>query len=375
MTSKTRRQTQAYVAPATVPRATLRCDGAVALACSGLISGLYLDGWAHVHHPDLETFFTPWHGILYSGFLLVALTLVAPVLLARRHAVSWRTAIPVGYGLGLIGVALFAFGGLGDLSWHIVFGIEADTEALLSPPHLLLATGVGLMVSTPLRSAWVRNDAPRRWASWLPPLLSISLLLALMGFFTSYAHPFTATAASRHSLRPDAMHTTVELAMASILVQSMISSGSLLVLIRRWGGRWPFGSLTILTTLTLAPLTLMYDRFLSTGPLPLSMAAVLAGLVSDGLLRLLRPTTTRPRTMRTFASAAPVTLIASYLAAIGMTVGFQWSLHLILGAGVLAGMAGMFVSYLVVPPAAPTDRAEPQTVQYEAKEERDDPYA
>jgi hypothetical protein len=44
-------------------------DLLAALLCGWLVAGSYVDGWAHRHHPDLETFFTPWHALLYSGFL------------------------------------------------------------------------------------------------------------------------------------------------------------------------------------------------------------------------------------------------------------------------------------------------------------------
>ena len=30
------------------------------------VTGLFLDGWSHNHHRP-ETFFTPWHAVLYSG--------------------------------------------------------------------------------------------------------------------------------------------------------------------------------------------------------------------------------------------------------------------------------------------------------------------
>ena len=46
-----------------------------------LILGLFTDGWAHLNLPGLETFFTPWHGVLYSGFVAGALWLGV---LARR---------------------------------------------------------------------------------------------------------------------------------------------------------------------------------------------------------------------------------------------------------------------------------------------------
>jgi len=202
-------------------------DGAVALAGLALIGGLYLDGWAHIHRPGLETFFTPWHGVLYSGFLLLAAALVMPVLRGRLRGVAWSAALPAGYGLALLGVALFGAGGLLDLGWHIVFGIEAGTEALLSPPHLLLATGAGLMVTAPLRSAWSLSDAPQRWTTWLPPLLSLALLLALLGFFTSYAHPFarTAAAASARPVSHSETHSTIDQAVTAILLQTGVLSG------------------------------------------------------------------------------------------------------------------------------------------------------
>ncbi len=186
--------------------AGIRRDTLVALAGLWLLGGLYLDGWAHVHVPALETFFSPWRAVLYGGFLLLAVSIVTPALLGWRQGLAWRAATPAGYGLAILGVALFGTGGLLDLGWHSLFGIESDTEALLafrparsaiSPPHLLLATGAGLMVSTPLRSAWRRGDAPQRWITWLAPLLSLVQLLALLGFFTSYAHPFAQTAAAR----------------------------------------------------------------------------------------------------------------------------------------------------------------------------------
>lgn len=40
----------------------------VMLVCSAwFVGGVYLDGRAHVHL-KVETFYTPWHVVLYSGF-------------------------------------------------------------------------------------------------------------------------------------------------------------------------------------------------------------------------------------------------------------------------------------------------------------------
>jgi hypothetical protein len=30
------------------------------------VAGIYLDGWAH-NHGKVDSFFTPWHAVLYSG--------------------------------------------------------------------------------------------------------------------------------------------------------------------------------------------------------------------------------------------------------------------------------------------------------------------
>ena len=106
------------------------------------VSGLYLDGWAHIRELP-ETFFTPWHAVIYVSFFALAGVLGQTAWRGRRSGAPWRLALPMGYGLAGIGAAVFLAAGLADLVWHEVFGIEADLEALYSPPHLLLAAGAG----------------------------------------------------------------------------------------------------------------------------------------------------------------------------------------------------------------------------------------
>ncbi|MGZ3602692.1 MAG: hypothetical protein ACXVDF_22480, partial [Ktedonobacterales bacterium] len=43
-------------------------DWVMAAIFSWPLIGAYSDAWAHNHLP-IDNFFTPWHGILYSGFL------------------------------------------------------------------------------------------------------------------------------------------------------------------------------------------------------------------------------------------------------------------------------------------------------------------
>lgn len=166
-----------------------------------LIGGLHLDGWAHNHHPDLETFFTPWHAVLYSGFFALFLTLLFTFARNLGRGFPRRRALPLGYNLALLGGVIFLVGGVFDLIWHTLFGIEANTEALLSPTHLILATGGVLMVSGPLRAAWQRpprDHGRMTFGAMLPTLLSATFVLALCAFFTQFAHPLVDLAATEN---------------------------------------------------------------------------------------------------------------------------------------------------------------------------------
>src|SRR5215470_9421583 len=83
-----------------------------------LVIGMYVDAWAH-HHLSIETFFTPWHALLYSGAAANFVFL----------SVAWlnrRRSLPAGYELSIAGSILFGIGGFADLIWHAIFGIERD---------------------------------------------------------------------------------------------------------------------------------------------------------------------------------------------------------------------------------------------------------
>ena len=60
--------------------------------------------------------------------------------------------IQFAYGIGVLGVIVFGAGGIGDMVWHVAFGVEAGLEALLSPTHLVLLAGGILLLTSPLRA-------------------------------------------------------------------------------------------------------------------------------------------------------------------------------------------------------------------------------
>src|SRR5437868_14599221 len=105
---------------------TTQFEWTVVVLCTWLMSGAYLDAWAHRHLARLETFFTPWHGVLYSGLFAILICLGVHAL--RNHARGSRLdqALPAGYYLSLIGAALFGIACDIDMIWLLKFGIEVN---------------------------------------------------------------------------------------------------------------------------------------------------------------------------------------------------------------------------------------------------------
>jgi hypothetical protein len=53
----------------------------------------------------------------------------------RAKGDAWGRTLPPGYGLSFVGVLMFGAGGMSDVLWHRLFGVEQSLEALYSPSH------------------------------------------------------------------------------------------------------------------------------------------------------------------------------------------------------------------------------------------------
>ncbi|HET8577925.1 MAG TPA: hypothetical protein VFO18_12550 [Methylomirabilota bacterium] len=305
------------------------------------LGGLFLDGWAHTHGRVDDTFFTPWHAVLYSGYLVTALALVGRAAWDLARGAGWRQALPDGYGLALAGAGLWVIGGPFDLLWHTLFGFEASVEALMSPAHTVLALGLGLMASGPLRAALRRP--PGRWHDELPLVLSLTFVVATLTFFTQIAHPISNLWAAATTL---ASADVTELGLVGTLLTAAIVTAPVLLLLRH--GRLPAGAVAIFVGLQCFAMGFVYDR----GPYPTLPVAgmIVAGAVVELLRVVLRPAVSRPAAFRWFAFALPVLLYAGYFGALGLAGGIRWSTHLWTGAVVFSGIIGWLISYLVLPP-------------------------
>lgn len=332
-----------------------RRDLATVLTGSWLITGLFVDGWAHnTFASELETFFTPWHALLYSGYVATAIVVSWPFLRAHGTFRQRVAALPVGYRLGFLGVLVFGLGGAGDSVWHTLLGIEVDLEALLSPPHLVLLTGALLILSSPARAAWRAHDEPAPGLrGFLPVALSVTLITALIGFFFMYQsglyswHPTAAYAAFWAAEAPDAPMMAefgAVFGVTSRIVTTVILLAPLLLMLRRW--RLPFGVVTLHLG---AYAALLFALRLE---LPVMLVvAVLTGVVVDTLIRRLRGGPDDRRTLYAVAAALPAVLWSLNLGALAVVDRLAWSPEMWSGVVGMCTLTGLGLGLLVAPPA------------------------
>jgi len=318
------------------------------LAClTLLLVGAYTDGWAHNNLAGLDTFFTPWHAMLYSGFTICALYLVAAAIAWHRAGHAWAYALPRGYAASLWGVAIFAAGGVGDLIWHSLFGIEVNVAATVSPTHLTLFLGVALLYLGPLRAALARNDQALG-APGLIKVLSLTYFWMACTFFTQYALPFGQTfsaAASRPALPVEAYYLQA-LAMSAVLLQAALMIGIVLYGAARF--TLPAGALTLAFTVAATATAIMRQHDLSTGIVPIVAAALVAGVLADAIYARLRPAPDRPRAWLAFAALVPFVVFGVYFAVVTALSGTWWTAHLLAGAPIEAAGIGYLVGALTL---------------------------
>lgn len=330
---------------------SVRFDWVMILLCSWLLLGVYIDGWAHNHFNIIDTFFTPWHAVLYSGFLSVVIFLAVTLASNMRKGYLWWAAVPPGYGMALLGIVIFGIGGISDFFWHTLFGFDVELATLLSPTHLMLAAGGLLIVSAPLRAAWLRpqNGTKMRWLSHLPLILSLTFVLGALAFMTSFAHPFVSlTATSAFQPRGNIyyyayLNDLVESwGVLSILLQSALLIGVMLLIIRRQ--QVPLGTFTIMLGLSFSMACILLGNY------NLIPVAIVSGLAADGFYRVFKPSAERVGALRLFVFVVPVSLFLFYFIDLRLFKDVWWPLTIWSGSIVMSGVAGLLLSYLFVPP-------------------------
>lgn len=331
---------------------TPREDLVTVVLASLLIGGSLADAWAHSNlAAELETFFTPWHGLLYGGYAATAAWTIW--LGFRRRGESprwWRDGWPAGYALGALGAVGFLAAGVADMLWHTIFGVEVSLDAVLSPTHLLLVVAGTLLVTSPLRSWWASGTTRSRALTGLASLALGSIFGVLL---LSHTTAFRSTAATRpyDYVTGSPSHIEASYGSARYLATTLILLIPVLLVLRH---RAVLGTATAVlgaiflfqlaqfnfpTTLTLAGIGA------TLGALAVDVLAVRLDAIRgpDAPLRL------------PIVGALFGTLVWSgHLLGLAVGDGLRWPVELWTGNVVLAGLAGAMIGLVATPP---TERA------------------
>ena len=334
-----------------VPR-SLAFDYAIAVCSVWIAGGFFLDAWAHGHVP-VESFFTPYHGVFYSGMLAGAGVVAVFALRNRARGYSWRDCIPAPYRLPLLGIPIFVVAGLGDMMWHLLLGLEEGVDALLSPSHQALGLGMFFVASGPIRSVLADRDRSTTLATQLPLALGLAAWLILVHFGTAYAFD---PAAGRTNAPPPISPFTSHYFTALSIGYYKISTGVLIVIFQSalmagfalWAVaklRLRFGMLTAFYAIGNVPAAAAFTNFS-----PMLAVTVIqslaAGLVADFMIARTDPQPDRPRAFRWFAFAVPMTYTGAYLLATYAFDGMWWDWNEALGAWLWAGIVGFGLSLI-----------------------------
>ena len=329
---------------------TPREDAIAVIFGACLIAGAMADGWAHVNIVDtLEGFFTPWHGLLYAGFTASA-AWIFWLAYQRRDAspIWWRDGWPAGYRLGALGVLLFLVGGLADMMWHELLGVEVGLEATFSPSHIVLGVGAVLIVTSPLRSWWASGGDGRRAASGLASLalgpMAATILLIHSSAFETRA-PVTRyvedTGQASGLDAPERLYAIT--GVGSYVVTTLLVLIPVLLAYRstRTAGA---------TTAVVAGVAL-FNMVVYEFPTPQVLGALLAlvgAAVADAtLLRLVRADRWR---LPVIGALAPALVWSGHLLGLHLAEGLRWPPEMWTGVPVLTALLGALLGVLAARP-------------------------
>jgi hypothetical protein len=341
--------------PHAAPR-SIALDYAVGICGIWISGGFFLDAWAHGHVP-VESFFTPYHAVFYSGMLVLLLVIAAFAVRHHNRGYEWRNAVPRPYRLALLGIPIFVIGGIGDMLWHRALGIEEGVDALLSPTHQILGLGIFLLASGPIRSVLAERSHPATLARQLPLVLGLATWLILAHFGTAYAFdpgagltnapPPTVPFTPRYFTALAIGYYKVATGVLIVIFQSTLISGFTLWLVSRM--HCAPGMLTLLYVIGNSPAAAAFTN--DTPLLAVTLAqSIGTGLLADAFVSRYdpHPAPNSMRAFRWFAVLVPLTYIGIYLLGTRSADRIWWDWNVALGSWIWAGVCGFALSLLVV---------------------------
>lgn len=319
------------------------------------MAGTFADGHEHVYE-SVETFFNPYHAVIYSGGAFAFAVVTVTALRNMRRGYPLARAVPQAYSYWIFGGALFLLSGIADLIWHQLFGFEGGVDVLLSPPHLGLLTSGALLGLGPVRSAMQLQ--PRTFAQQLPAILGLGAIVATVQFATQYAfypETFAHDAPLSPATHPDdqvVLYTLTHYRVtAGLLIfhwQTILLIGPALFLLSRL--RVAFGGLALLAVLV--KVFPAGEQSRNAGELIVVLgAALLAGIAGDAIQSRFRDRISPGLLMRLSAVAIAMSFAAAYFVlALAFAGGTWWNQNLVYGIVIQSGLLALLLSNLAVRP-------------------------
>ena len=328
----------------TKAQSTPAFDLTFALVTMLAIAGLFLDIWSHATYGADQSIFSQYHLLFYSATAMAGLFLAYTGITNLLAGQRWADALPIGYGPSLAGIVFFGLDGMIDLTTHAIWGFEVGQEALNSPTHIGLFAGIALFASGPIRAEVARQrrgEAPMTFARLVPLALATVATLSAISFSTFLSLPLVAKPWALQIARADQGATFGVLTM---FIETALTMGLLLWLIQRL--TLPRGSITLIFGLYCLS-TMLVTKV----PLFLPIWLV-AGLLGDVALAVLRPSSGDTWRFRAFGAVVPLLLWGVYYAFFGLTglgggvwlTGYIW-----VGSIVQAGIVGYLLAFLMTP--------------------------
>ncbi|MHB8703516.1 MAG: hypothetical protein ACYC8W_05135 [Candidatus Tyrphobacter sp.] len=330
---------------------SLAFDYAVSICCVWVVAGFFLDAWAHGHVP-IETFFTPYHAVFYSGMLVLFCIIAGFAVRNRAGGLSWAQSVPAPYRLAILGFPIFVLAGIGDLLWHMLLGIEVGIDALLSPTHQALGLGMFFLASGPIRSTLANRATSTTLWRQLPFVFGLVAWYGLVHFGTAYAFiPGAARADAPPSITFSPNYMTalalayykVAIGVLVLIFQAALTAGFAL---------WATSSLRlrpgVFTILYPCANAMAAAPFTNSTPLlaVTLVASLVTGVAADVMVARLDPQPSRPCAYRWFAALVPMIYAATFLIGTDVTSGLWWDWNVALGAWCWTGVAGFGLSFI-----------------------------
>jgi len=327
----------------TSPISTLAFDWIYTSLILLLSAGIYMDGWSHIEYGPDQSIFSEYHLLFYTSLTVIGLWLVGNAVRYLRQGYEGLNAIPAGYVVSFLGVMIFGVGGVLDLTGHALFGFEADMETLLSPTHMLLFIGWGMIVVGPARAAVKRriSNTKLSFRQFLPALISWTLFTNVLAFAGMAYFPTVNNAYMLSELR-----TTVEwyghtMGVMGIMAQSTLLVGTALWLIHSF--KLPVGTFTFFMSLfaLLTTITSFIPAFIPT--------FIITGIVMDILYAILQPSSKRATQLYIFGFVTPFVFWLAFF-----TIAFQFSVkggvwytdYIWMGSVFEAGIVGLLIAFM-----------------------------